>query len=732
MAAARVLLRTVAAIAAVALPCCRGHGAVAQAASSSYSLVASSSAASSASSSLASPVQRVVELLAECRQKVERDLAAEQASIEAYATFCDGEARRRARAIDDASREADDLDATIESGQGTVSNLEEEIERLGTLIAAKERELDKATQVRAQQHTVFVAAEKEMVASVDELARGVTAMKKGQSFLQSPSGKALKVEDALRALSVIVDSGALDAVSHSKLQSLLQEAKKANATSGDDDGSDFDYSLSQEGTLQPTQPKVAAFESQGGGIIQTLEDMEEKAEDTLGDIRKKEVLQKNAFALVRAALQGEIAHNKDKLIAASQGKAAAQQDVEKADGRLVEIKATKSSDEEYVATLKMDCQGKAREWEARERSAKEEIAAIAKASDILSKGVKASMVQVASTLHTQGHMERGDDHDATIRSRLGVALQNLSDEHKSFSLTQLVQSAASDPLGKVRGLIEGMIDRLMTEASEDATHEAFCQEEMSKSRKSQDEKQGKVDTYKTRMDEAATSIARLVASVKTLQGEIADIDQGTASSTEIRNQEHSEYVKASADFRLSAAAVAKAIEVLKSYYEGSLLQVSLSTRRPRGFSGLGLLKSLYGGGPAFGAPRSDAAHAIIGILEVAESDFTALLAEAEETEASAAKDYEALTQENRVARAAKQAEVRAKQSEMHSLKVALAHHKDDHAETSRELDAVAAYLEKLRPECESKTMSYQEAKAAREAEIEGLKDAVQILDGSSL
>merc|ERR1719321_896541 len=45
-----------------------------------------------------------------------------------------------------------------------------------------------------------------------------------------------------------------------------------------------------------------------------------------------------------------------------------------------------------------------------------------------------------------------------------------------------------------------------------------------------------------------------------------------------------------------------------------------------------------------------------------------------------------------------------------------------------ELDAILAYLDKLKPQCETKVPSYAERKAAREQEIEGLKSALEILE----
>merc|ERR1719310_1836872 len=253
--------------------------------------------------------------------------------------------------------------------------------------------------------------------------------------------------------------------------------------------------------------------------------------------------------------------------------------------------------------------------------------------------------------------------------------------------------ARSDPFIKIRGLIEDMIAKLLKEAQEEATQKAFCDEEIGKSKKSQAEKQSKIDTYQTRIDQATSTIAVLTEDIKTLEAEVAEIDKAQAEATALRTKENEDYVKASTDFRDSAQAVAKAIEVLKNYYEGSFIQVSSKANSKQ---------------PEFGAAKSDTAHTIIAVLEMSEEDFTKLLAESEATEDQAATAYKKLTDENKVSKAAKLAEAKGKQSEIKSLSVSLEHAKEDHASVSKELDAVLAYIDKLKPQCEEKAMSYAE------------------------
>merc|ERR1719265_1257769 len=123
-----------------------------------------------------------------------------------------------------------------------------------------------------------------------------------------------------------------------------------------------------------------------------------------------------------------------------------------------------------------------------------------------------------------------------------------------------------------------------------------------------------LDKLQSRIDGAETTVAENTEAIKTLEAEVAEIDKAQAEATKIRNQEHEEYLVASKDFRDSAEAVARAIEVLKGFYEGSLLQVSDATSA---------------GQPEFGGAKGDTAHSIIAILEMSEEDFTKLLAETE-------------------------------------------------------------------------------------------------------
>merc|ERR1719159_149195 len=632
--------------------------------------------------------------------------------MQEYTAFCDNEVKDKAYAIQTAEKGIEEAKATIADSEATVSTADDEIATLGTTIAAKEKELATAQKMRAEANANFVSAEKELVTSVDQLGRAVTVLKKGSAFAQMRGGRMdQKSMQAIQAIGTIIESQWVGAGTRKTLKSFLQASAQAKEAEEDD------LSLDQP------QAKQVAYESSSGGIIQTVEEMQGKAEDTLSELRKKEMTEAQEFQMLEGGLKNEISHAKEKLSSNTKLKASATQAAEEASGELTETEKTKAADEDYVTTLKQECQSKAVEYEETMKSGKAEVAAIEKASTILSEGVTA-FVEVKSRTHRASakfNLHDSDDEEsdeiAERRSKVVQIFKDLSVKRHSFVFAQLANMAAADPFAKIKGLINDMIEKLLKEAQEAATHEAFCQEEMGKSKKSQADKQMKLDKFSTRVDEASSKIAELTEAIKTLEAEIAEIDKGQAEATAIRTKENEEFARVSKDYKDSATAVAKAIEVLQSFYSGaSLMQIKSSIK-------------LQSQTKAHAKGNGDAANVIIGVLEVAQEDFTSLLAEAEAVESEAQTTYDKMTTENKVAKASKSAEAKGKASEVKSVTNSLEMAKEDQASTSKELDAVNAYIDKLKPECESKVMSYEEKKAAREAEIQGLKDALEILSG---
>jgi len=641
----------------------------------------------------ASPVQKVIELLDDLKSKVEADFASEEKLMDEYTTWCDEEANEKEDAITSSKRTIKDLTATIGDAQASIQSLTAKIDELTGKISTSEGDLKTATGIRNTEKGDFEAAEKELVDTVDSLSRASSVLKKNLGFLQGRTGRNLGLMTA--GLQKIVEASWTNAHEKKVLQSLIQQ----NSGAGDED---LD--------LQP-QATAAAYESQSGGILDTIADMQSKAEDSLSNTRKEEMNSQHAFQMVKQGLEGETKVMKKQLGEATFTRSSTEEELHGAETQLAETQQTLAADEKYLSELKQSCAAKATEWGERQKNIGEETAAIEKAKGILADGVKV-FLQTSARLTTTSELAA----DSDARTYVVSVFHRLAKQFNSYAMVQLASHAKSDPFGKIRGLVETMITRLEKEAAEEATQKAFCDEETSESKAKQADLTAKLDKTTSRMDKAEADNAMLTEAIKTLESELAAMAAGQSEATKLRQDEHAEYAKSSKDFKDSATAVAKAMAVLNDYYSSaSFLQVRATTRR------MGSKQ------PEFGGAKSDVGSTIVSILEVAESDFTTMLAEAEAAESTAQSAYDKLVQENAVTKATKAADVKGKQSEIKNLEVAIGNYKEDKATTGSELDAVLTYLDKLKPQCATKVVTYAEKKAAREQEIAGLKEALEIL-----
>merc|ERR1719301_193931 len=146
-------------------------------------------------------------------------------------------------------------------------------------------------------------------------------------------------------------------------------------------------------------------------------------------------------------------------------------------------------------------------------------------------------------------METTEDDDdesdaiAEVRAKIVDIFKGLAAKRHSFVFQQLASMAAADPFEKIKGLINDMIEKLLKEAQEAATHEAFCQEEMGKTKKSREDKEMKLSKFTARVDESQSKLAELVEAIKTLEAEVAEIDKATAEATAIRTKENEAFSK---------------------------------------------------------------------------------------------------------------------------------------------------------------------------------------------
>jgi len=410
-------------------------------------------------------------------------------------------------------------------------------------------------------------------------------------------------------------------------------------------------------------------------------------------------------------------------------KASTEENKAVAEGDLAETVKGLAEDNKALATASSTCMTVAADHEATVKSRTEELTAIATAKKIIGEttggavGQSYSFVQVASQMQTRA--------DLANMEVVGL-VKKLAKEHHSAALAQLASrigsvirygaSGGDDVFAKVKGLINDMIAKLESEAKSEATEKAYCDEELAKTAAKKGELDAEISKLTSKIDLAAAKSAGLKEDVKTLSAELATLAKEQASMDSIRAEEKAAFDTAKAELEAGVAGVQKALGVLKDYYQGggaAFVQGSFDAfmqqpAAPQGHSAAG-----------------GAGGSIIDILEVCESDFSKNLATEEVEEADAVAVYEKTTQENKLSVTMKSQDAKYKTKEFKGLDKSVSDLSGDRDTTSTELSAVMDYFGKLKGRCIAKPESYEERKARRTAEIEGLKEALTILENET-
>merc|ERR1719345_104492 len=128
-----------------------------------------------------------------------------------------------------------------------------------------------------------------------------------------------------------------------------------------------------------TGAPAASYKNKSGGIIDILEDMKEKAEGELSDLRKAEGSAKQEYNMLKSSLEGQIGADTKDLDDQKSGKAAAEEEKAASEGDLTGTSKELSNAQGDLATSNMNCMTTAADHEATVAARDEELAVIAKA-----------------------------------------------------------------------------------------------------------------------------------------------------------------------------------------------------------------------------------------------------------------------------------------------------------------------------------------------------------------
>jgi len=644
------------------------------------------------------PLGKVIQLMDDLSAKVVADGEAAAKAYGEYKEWCDEASHNAMFAIEDATAQKAKLEAQVTEFKSDASVATSRIEKLSEAIATAEKDLQNATTLREGEVKIFKASEAELMDTVDALSRAIGVLEK--EMAKKPAALAQldtkNIDATVQALSAILEAASFPADDRDRLQAMLQMSEDAD---------------------EPGAPKAANYESKSGGIVDVLEDLKEKAEGELSDLRKAETTAKQNYKLLSGSLKRQLGQDKKSMADEKSAKAQAEEGKATAEGELSTTTKLLANSKEELASTQSACISTAADYEATLAGREEELKDIAVAKKVLVESTGGAESK------TYALVQLGESVEASGGADVVAFVKRLAKKHHSAALAQLASQVAAvakfsgreDPFAKIKDLIRDMIQKLQGEAEAEAQEKKYCDEQLSKTKEKKGELEDDIAKMTADIDSAVSKSAQLKDEVKVLQQELAALSKEQAEMDKIRQETHEDYVATKKDLELGLSGVRKALTVLRDYYGGG------------GSEDMETAMLQQPAPPVKHSKAGGAGSSIIGLLEVVESDFAKNLAKVENEEADAESEYQKVTQENKVTQASKQQVEKYKTQESKSLDKSVAEISGDREKSSTELAAVDEYYAKIKERCIAKPETYHERAARRAAEIEGLKEALRVL-----
>mmetsp|Transcript_97830 Transcript_97830/g.262881 ORF Transcript_97830/g.262881 Transcript_97830/m.262881 type:complete len:676 (+) Transcript_97830:62-2089(+) len=636
----------------------------------------------------ASPVGKALELLSDLQTKIIKEGEEAQKTYAEFSEWCEERSKALSHEIKTGKAEVAGLEATIDQEVSTIGSMAAKIEKLAGEISVDEADLKAATDIRGKESEVFMASEKELTEIIDTLQRAVGILERemqgGASMLQLKGATNLA-----QAMGVLVHAAMLSTADSSRIAALVQ-------TSSDD--------------VDAGAPAGAVYESHSGDIVQILTDLLEKAEEQLESARTKETQDLHAFEAMDQGLTDEIKFGNKEMSEAKTSEAAASEKKATAEGDLAMTSKGLSTDETGLGDLHHECMIRAEDFESETKSRGEELAAMAKAKEIIKEATGESSFSQVSFAQTGMKLSTRADLSTFEAVRLVRGLAKAQGDAALALLASRMASAmrhgasGAGVFDKVKGMISDMISKLETEAAEASTKRAYCDKETAETSAKKEDRTDDVAALATKIEAAAAKSAQLKAEVATVASELSSLSRSQAEMDKLRSEEKTIFDESKAELEKGLNGIKLALKVLNEYFAKDAAHGS----------------------------SEGGASGVIALLEVCESDFSKNLAEIISEEETAVSEHEETTKQNSISKISKEGDVKYKTKEAKALDKTASELKADHDGVQEELDAILEYWSRIQAECTVKAETYEEKVAHRTAEIEGLKEALEALEAPAL
>merc|ERR1719274_26548 len=223
----------------------------------------------------------------------------------------------------------------------------------------------------------------------------------------------------------------------------------------------------------------------------------------------------------------------------------------------------------------MTCATKKKERAERCAMRAEEIAAVSQAIKILNDDdaldlfkktlslSQSSSIRFLQTSTTQAYALRA--------SKLLAAVAGKDSKHgQQLALIQFALKAKAVDFSKILAQIDGMVKVLAEEQKTDDETKTFCTQEISTNDAEQKDTEDAIAQSTAAIEEMTEESATLASEIASLEKEIKDLDKAVAEATEQRKTEHAEFLTFQTENNAALQLIEKAKNALNKFYRPNL------------------------------------------------------------------------------------------------------------------------------------------------------------------
>jgi len=414
----------------------------------------------------------------------------------------------------------------------------------------------------------------------------------------------------------------------------------------------------------------------------------------------------------------------------------------------------------FFDETKASCKEKATMWSTRCRLRTQEILGINKALEILDspearktfQAASTSLLQVSSSSisrsvsRSRAAVRTGDPFQDMDKTDAYSRLRSLASRYHSLGLAQIAARVASGGhFDKVIAMVDEMIKLLRKEGQDDIEARDRCESGQTKNANDQEDTAAAVKKATEQKEILEDKATKTWQEINALESEIEETKKDMEDRLDLRNEEEKEFkvaLKADADaVKILSAAIAAMSEFYKllqtsskgsSKDFGTLLQTALrqpeDEEKPEYTIDKDKAPDVAFGGEYDSKDRESGG--IVSIMEMLREDLELEMKEAREddakNQAKYEKDYGAMSDTLE----SQEAEKVALEKELASTKEKISDLEALIDSSERDAEQLREMGESLKKQCAWVATEFESRKKAREAEIDGLMEAKNILAGA--